>query len=126
MSMEARARARYLRMSPRKVRQLVNLVRGKNVETALNMLHFTRKRAALPVEKTLRSAVANMLTKSEANKRVSPGDLFVAQAFVDGGFTMKRFRAGSMGRASRIRKRSCHITIVVSDGKEVVQEESTE
>ncbi|MGH7497052.1 MAG: 50S ribosomal protein L22 [bacterium] len=122
--MEARARARYLRMSPRKVRQLVNLVRGKNVEIALNMLHFTRKRAALPVEKTLRSAVANMLTKSEANKRVSPGELFVAQAFVDGGFTMKRFRAGSMGRASRIRKRSCHITIVVSDGKEVVQEET--
>ena len=124
--MEARARARYLRMSPRKVRQLVNLVRGKNVEIALNMLHFTRKRAALPVEKTLRSAVANMMTKSEANKRIAPGDLFVAQAFVDGGFTMKRFRAGSMGRASRIRKRSCHITIVVSDGKEVVQEETIE
>ena len=124
--MEARARARYLRMSRRKVRQLVNLVRGKNVEIALNMLHFTRKRAALPVEKTLRSAVANMMTKSEANKRIAPGDLFVAQAFVDGGFTMKRFRAGSMGRASRIRKRSCHITIVVSDGKEVLQEETIE
>ena len=120
--MEARARARYLRMSPRKVRQLVNLVRGKNVETALNLLHFTRKRAALPVEKTLRSAVANITAKSEASKRVAAGDLFVAQAFVDASVTMKRFRAGSMGRASRIRKRSCHVTIVVSDGKEELQE----
>ncbi len=124
--MEARARARYLRMSPRKVRQLVNLVRGKNVEIALNMLHFTRKRAALPVEKTLRSAVANMMTKTEATKRIAPGDLFVAQAFVDASVTMKRFRAGSMGRASRIRKRSCHITIIVSDGKEALPEALTE
>jgi len=124
--MEARAKARYLRMSPRKVRQLVNLVRGKNVELALNMLHFTRKRAALPVEKTLRSAVANMMSKPEANRRIAPDALFVSEAFVDGGFTMKRFRAGSMGRASRIRKRSCHITIVVSDGKAVSQKESIE
>jgi large subunit ribosomal protein L22 len=124
--MEARARARYLRMSPRKVRQLVNLVRGKNVEIALNMLHFTRKRAALPVEKTLRSAVANIMTKPHANTRISPSELFVTQAFVDGGFTMKRFRAGSMGRASRIRKRSCHITIVISDGKEATPKESIE
>ena len=114
--MEARARARYLRMSPRKVRRVVNLVRGKGVDDALNVLHFTRKRAALPVEKTLRSAVANLMSKPEG-KKISPEELFVSRAFVDGGFTMKRFRAGSMGRASRIRKRSCHITIEVSDGQ---------
>ncbi len=114
--MEARARARYLRMSPRKVRRVMSLVRGKNVESALNILHFTRKRAALPVEKTLRSAVANMIKKQEG-KKVAPEELVIAQAFVDGGFMMKRFRAGSMGRASRIRKRSCHVTIVVSDGQ---------
>lgn len=115
--MEARARARYLRMSARKVRRVISLVRGKNVDSALNVLHFTRKRAALPVEKTLRSAVANMINKQEGKKKVVPEDLFVAEAFVDGGFMMKRFRAGSMGRASRIRKRSCHVTIVVSDGQ---------
>lgn len=114
--MEARARARYLRMSPRKVRRVVSLVRGKNVESALNILHFTRKRAALPIEKTLRSAVANLIKKQEG-KKVVPEDMVIEEAFVDGGFMMKRFRAGSMGRASRIRKRSCHITIVVSDGQ---------
>lgn len=114
--MEARAKLRYLRMSPRKVRRVINLVRGKGVDDALNVLHFTRKRAALPIEKTIRSAVANYINGTES-KKASTEDLFVRRAFVDGGFTMKRFRAGSMGRASRIRKRSCHITIVVSDGQ---------
>jgi len=114
--MEAQARTRYLRMSPRKVRQVITVVRGRGVDEALNILHFTRKRAALPVEKTLRSAVANLMNRA-ASKKVPTDEVFVTRAFVDGGFTMKRFRAGSMGRASRIRKRSCHITIVVSDGK---------
>jgi len=114
--MEARARLRFLRMSPRKVRRVVDLIRGKDVDEALNILHFTPKRAALPIEKTLRSAVANYLNVSEA-KKVSSEELVVQRAFVDGGFTMKRLRAGSMGRASRIRKRTCHITIIVSDGE---------
>ncbi|KAA0228312.1 50S ribosomal protein L22 [bacterium] len=119
--MEARAKLRYLRMSPRKVRRVIDLVRGKGVEEALNILHFTRKRAALPIEKTIRSAVANYIEGTET-KKADTEDLFVMQAFVDGGFTMKRFRAGSMGRASRIRKRSCHITVVVSDGEAVEQQ----
>jgi large subunit ribosomal protein L22 len=112
--MEARAVARYVRMSPRKVRRVIDLVRGKEVDAALNALHFLRKRAALPIEKTLRSAVANMLNNRDA-KKVDEANLYVKTAFVDGGFTMKRFRAGSMGRASRVRKRTCHITIVVSE-----------
>ena len=112
--MEARAIARYIRMSPRKVRRVIDLVRGQEVDAALNALHFLRKRAALPIEKTLRSAVANMINNPGA-KKIDPENLYVKTAFVDGGFTMKRFRAGSMGRASRIRKRSCHITIVVSE-----------
>jgi len=112
--MEARAVARYVRMSPRKVRRVIDLVRGKEVDAALNALHFLRKRAALPIEKTLRSAVANMLNNRDA-KKVDEANLYVKTAYVDGGFTMKRFRAGSMGRASRVRKRTCHITIVVSE-----------
>lgn len=114
--MKARARLRFLRMSPRKARRVVELVRGKDVEAALNTLHFTRKRAALSVEKTLRSAVANLLNQDD-EKKVATEDLFVSEAFVDGALTVKRFRAASMGRASRVRKRSCHITIVVSDGR---------
>jgi large subunit ribosomal protein L22 len=112
--MEARAVARYVRMSPRKARRVIDLVRGKEVDEAINLLHFTRKRAALPIEKTLRSAVANMMNLRGA-KKVAPENLYVKTAYVDSGFTMKRFRAGSMGRASRIRKRTCHITIIVSE-----------
>ena len=112
--MEAKAIARYVRMSPRKVRRVIDLVRGQEVDAALNALHFLRKRAALPIEKTLRSAVANMMNNRGA-KKVEPENLYVKTAYVDGGFTMKRFRAGSMGRASRIRKRTCHITIIISE-----------
>jgi large subunit ribosomal protein L22 len=113
--MEARAIARYVRMSPRKARRVIDLVRGKEVDEAINVLHFTRKRAALPIEKALRSAVANMVNNSKDAKKVNSDDLYVKTAFVDGGYTLKRFRAGSMGRASRIRKRTCHITVVVAD-----------
>jgi len=113
--MEARAVARFVRMSPRKVRRVIDLVRGKDVDAAINSLHFLRKRAALPIEKTLRSAVANLINNNRDKKKVNEANLFVKTAFVDGGFSMKRFRAGSMGRASRIRKRTCHITMVVSE-----------
>jgi len=113
--MEARAVARYVRMSPRKVRRVIDLVRGKEVDAAINTLHFLRKRAALPIEKTLRSAAANIVNNNRDKKKINEANLFVKTAFVDGGFSMKRFRAGSMGRASRIRKRTCHITVVVSE-----------
>ena len=111
--MEARAVARYVRMSPYKVRQVVDLVRGQGVSKALNTLHFTRKAAALPVEKTLRSAVSNIMNHKDAS-HLEPERLVIKEAFVDQGFGMKRFRAASMGRAMRMRRPSCHITIVVA------------
>jgi len=111
--MEAKAIAKYVRMSPRKVRRVVDLVRGLQVDKAINLLHFTQKAAALPVEKTLRSAVANMLNREETSK-IAPEDLIVKEAYVDGGFALKRFRAASMGRAMRMKRPSCSITIVVA------------
>ena len=112
--MEARAVGRYIRMSPRKVRRVLDMVRGKEVDHAINILHFTPKAASRPIEGVLRSAVSNMLNVSSSSK-VNPEDLYVKEAKVDGGLTMKRFRAGSMGRASRIRKRTCHISVVVAE-----------
>ena len=112
--MEARAVARFVRMSPRKVRQVVDLVRGKEVDKALNILHYTYKAATLPVERTLRSAVANMLNNEGASK-VDPEDLFIKEAWVDKAITFRRFRAGSMGRAMRMIRPTSHITIVVSE-----------
>lgn len=111
--MEARAVAKYVRMSPQKARQVVDLIRGVGVGRALNVLHYTHKAAAQPVEKTLRSAVANMLSKEAASK-IDPENLMVKEAFVDQGFSFKRFRAASMGRAMRMKRPTCHITIVVS------------
>lgn len=112
--MEARAVARYVRRSPRKVRQVVDLIRGLQVDEALNILHFTRKSATQPVEKTLRSAVANMLNNEQASK-VDPENLVIKEAWVDKGFSFRRFRAASMGRAMRMRRPTCHITIVVAE-----------
>jgi len=115
--MEARAVAKYVRISPKKARQVVDLVRGEPVGRALNILHFTHKSASEPVAKTLRSAVANVLNSEEASK-VDPEDLVVKEAFVDMGFSLRRFRAASMGRPMRMRRRSCHITIVVCSKEE--------
>jgi len=111
--MEARAVAKYVRMSPQKARRVIDLIRGVGVGRALNVLHYTHKAAAKPIEKTLRSAVANMLNNEEASK-IDPENLIVKEAYVDQGFSFKRFRAASMGRAMRIKRPTCHITIVVS------------
>lgn len=112
--MEARAVARYVRMSPRKVRRVIDLIRGQGVDRALNILHFSQKAAAQPIEKTLRSAVANMLNNEKTSK-VDPESLVVREVFVDQGFSFRRFRAASMGRAMRMKRPTCHITIVVSN-----------
>ena len=111
--MEARAINRYIGTSPRKMRLVVDLIRGKAVEEALTILHFAPKHAAKTAEKVLRSAIANIQNKDEAG-RVDTGTLFVKEVFVNGGPTMKRISPAPMGRAFRIRKRSNHITIVVS------------
>jgi large subunit ribosomal protein L22 len=114
--MQSQAVARFVRVSPRKARLVIDLIRGKRVEEALTLLHFNKKAVAVPIEKTLRSAVANLMDKFEGDDPVSPESFVVSEAFVDPGATMKRFRPRSMGRATPILKRTSHITIRVSDG----------
>jgi large subunit ribosomal protein L22 len=101
-------------MSPRKVRQIIDLIRGKSVDESMQTLHFVSRAATEPVEKTLRSAVANVFNTKEGSQ-LETSDLYVKEAFVDEGPTMKRFRARAMGRATMIRKRTSHITIVVGE-----------
>jgi large subunit ribosomal protein L22 len=110
--MEARAVNRYIGSSPRKMRLLIDLIRGMSAEKALEVLHFSTKHASKEAEKTLRSAVSNLMNKDE-NNRHEPGDIFVKEAFVNQGPTLKRISPAPMGRAYRIRKRSCHLTIIV-------------
>ena len=110
--MKCTATARYIRMSPRKARLVVDTIRGKSVTDALATLDYTQKAAARTVRKILKSAMAN----AENNHKVDQvEEMKVAQAYVDGGPTLKRFRARAMGRAARILKRTSHITIVLSD-----------
>jgi large subunit ribosomal protein L22 len=116
--MEAKALAKYVRISPRKMRLVVDLIRGRSVEEALVILQGTRKKASPMVEKALRSAVANALfvgadEEQSAAPRPNVDDLYVKTAFVDGGPMLKRFRPRPMGRANRIRKRTSHLTIVL-------------
>ncbi len=111
--MEVKAINRYVGSSPRKMRLVVDLIRGKGVEEALSMLHFAPKHAAKDVEKVLRSAISNYQNKEETG-RVDTSTLYVKTAFVDGGPTAKRILPAPMGRAFRMRKRSNHITIVVA------------
>jgi large subunit ribosomal protein L22 len=112
--MEARAKARHVRMSARKVRLVVDQIRGKSVNEAYALLQFSKKRAAEPVGKTLRSAVANAQVKSQdEGTMVDVDDLIVREAYVDEGPTLRRWRARAQGRAAPIRKRTSHITVVV-------------
>ncbi len=113
--MEAKAILRYAKISPRKVRQVVDLVRGKGVEEALNILQFTPKKAATLVERTLRSAIANAMNNEEATVREE--DLFVKEVYVNGGIAMKRLRPMPRGSAGQILKRCSHLTLVVGDGE---------
>ncbi len=112
--MEARAIAKDIRMSPRKVRLVIDLIRGRPVNEAISVLRFSKKAAAVPVDKTLRSAVANVRDKADRDgDSVDVDDLVVSRAFVDAGPTLKRWKARAMGRASPRRRRSSHITVVV-------------
>lgn len=114
--MEAVAKAKYIRMSPTKMRRVINLVRGLSIQEALNVLHYTRKNAAEPIAKAVGSAFANLGNKEEG-ERIDMADVYIKEAYVTGGPTLKRFRPMSMGRAGRIRKRTSHVTIVVQDKK---------
>jgi large subunit ribosomal protein L22 len=114
--MESRAINRYIGTSPRKMRLVIDLIRGKGVEEALTTLHFVPKHAAKAAEKVLRSAISNFQNKDEAG-RVDTATLYVKTAFVDGGPVAKRVLPAPMGRAFRIRKRSNHVTIVIAQRK---------
>ena len=109
--MEVRATAKYIRTSPRKLRPIVDVVRGKKVDEALTILRFLPSPSARTVAKVVKSAAAN----AENNFEMTPSDLKIVRIFVDEGRTMKRFRAGPRGRVKPILKRSSHITVIVKE-----------
>ena len=114
--MEAKAIARYLRVTPMKARRVVDLVRGKQANEALAILKFAPQGAAVPVYKVLASAVSNAREKADREGLAfNEEELYVSEAFVDEGPTMKRIMPRAKGRADRIMKRTSHITVVVSD-----------
>ena len=113
-TVEVRAVARYIRVAPRKARLVVDQIRNKSVDKALETLQFSERAAAEPVAKVLRSAVAN----AENNNGLRSNNLYVKYAYVDEGPTLKRFRPRAKGSASRINKRTSHITVVVAPRKE--------
>ena len=113
--MEARAVARGVRMSPRKMRLVIDQIRGKNVNDAYAILQFSKKKAAEPIDKLLRSAVANATYRAdEAGETLDVDELVVSQAYVDEGRTLRRWRARAYGRATPVMKRSSHVTVVVN------------
>ncbi len=108
---QVRAIAKYVRVAPRKAARVIELIKGKDVDEALDILRFSPQAAAKTVQKVVASATAN----AESNFRLRRDELIVSQAYVDQGPTLKRFRHRAMGRASRIHKRTSHITIVVEE-----------
>lgn len=110
---ESSAKLKYVRISPRKVRLVVDLVRGKKVGDALNTLAFTRKRSSKVVYDLVKSAVAN----AESAKKMDPDNLYISAIHVDGGPTLKRFIPRAMGRATKVLKRTSHITVVLKEAQ---------
>ncbi|MFT9850374.1 50S ribosomal protein L22 [Aneurinibacillus sp. REN35] len=109
--MEAKAVARNIRIAPRKMRLVVDLIRGKQVGEAIAILKHTPKASSPVVEKVLMSAIAN----AEHNLNLDANNLVITKVFVDEGPTLKRFRPRAMGRASRINKRTSHVTVILSE-----------
>ncbi len=116
--MKVKAQAKYVRQSPYKVRRVLDLVRGLPVEEAQDVLRLTDRGATEPITKVLNSALAN----AEHNHALDSEELVIAEAFADEGPTLKRYRPRARGRATRINKRTSHITIVVSDNAETDEE----
>ena len=114
---QVRATAKWVRVSPRKARLVVEHIRGKSVAQARTALLFSDRAAAIEVEKVLRSAVAN----AEANHGLHAESLVVEAAFVDEGPTLKRWRARARGRVARIKKRTCHVTVIVAENPKAGQ-----
>jgi large subunit ribosomal protein L22 len=108
---EVRAEAKWVRISPRKARLVAEHIRGRSVPEARAVLAFTSREAARAIEKVLHSAVSN----AEANHGISEDQLYIKAAYVDGGPVLKRWRARARGRVARIRKRTCHITVLLAE-----------
>lgn len=114
--MEAKAQARYVRVTPQKARRVVDVIRGKRALDAVDVLRFAPQGAAEPVLKIVESAIANARYAAEqAGERFDAEDLYIQAAFADEGPTMKRIQPRAQGRANRILKRTSHITVVVGD-----------
>lgn len=112
--MEAKAEAKYVRVSPRKARLVLDLIRGRDAGEAMSLLRFTKKRVARQVEKVLRSAIANVEGKSET---VDVDNLYVSVAYAGDGPRGKRIRPAPMGRAFRYQRRTSHIVVQVAEKK---------
>lgn len=111
--MQAKAIAKSVRIAPRKVRLVVDLIRGKNAGEAVSILRHTRRGASPAVEKVLQSAIAN----AEHNYEMDTDNLVISEAYVNEGATLKRFRPRAQGRASKINKRTSHITVIVTENE---------
>lgn len=122
---QARAILRNVRIAPRKMRLVVDLIRGKKVSAALNILKFESKAGAQYIEKLLLSAVSNWENKNP-DASIEDADLYVKEIYVTQGKTLKRFRPAPQGRAHRIRKRSNHVTLIVDSLNDTSDEEVTE
>ena len=109
--MEIRAKARFIRISPQKIRLIMGQVRGKKVEEALNLLSFAPQRGARILKKLLDSAVAN----AQQNADMDVDSLYISKVYADGGPTLKRWRPRAQGRATRIRKRTSHLTVILDE-----------
>jgi len=113
-NMETKAQARFIRIAPRKARIVIDLIRDKSVKEALGILRYTPRKGSKIIEKVLRSAIAN----AENNFDMNRDALIISRAFVDEGPTLKRFRPRAQGRASQIRKRTSHITVMLREREE--------
>ncbi len=111
-TMEAKAKAKYIRSSPRKARLVLDLIRGRDAGQAVNLLRFTKKRVASEVQKVLRSAIANAEGKSET---VDVDQLYVSEAYAEDGPRARRIRPAPMGRAHPYQRRTCHIVVKVAE-----------
>jgi len=112
--LEAKAVEKFIRISPRKLRYVADAIRTKRVDDAVDLLTFTTKKAALIIRKAVQSAAAN----ATENHKMNEDDLVVAKIFINEGPILKRFRPRARGRATKIRKRTSHLTVIVSDGRE--------
>jgi large subunit ribosomal protein L22 len=117
--LEARAVQRHLRKSARKVRLVADVVRGEQVDKAIKKLSFLNKAASVDVSKVVRSAAANIRDKFQ-EERLDDEQLYIKTIYVDEGTTLKRIQPRAQGRANRINKRSCHITVVVAKQEETI------